>query len=244
MKAPPQESSMWSTLRVPDILVECSEKDVFCGRAKQSLSNPGNRRYRAVIEQYREQYQQSSRRAEKSRLTQAVIKVIRDQDSRFLKPTGGRSSSSTGWVELTEDEVYEKVSHALRCTKDPRDAVLCHARSTQPVVNPRPHFARQASDQDPASAATISTLVEDDFRRVSARQRAIFRDLIASRRQHLADYSDEAYLHAGLRSEAAHGTGTFDEVLEGASDGSDIEVEFHGEPYGLDEVFPSTHAQL
>jgi hypothetical protein len=244
MKVPPQEASMWSTLRAPGLFLECTEKDVLCGRAKQSFSNPGNRRYRAVIEQYREQYQQSSRRAEKSRLTLAVIKVIRDQNSRFLKPTADRSSSP-GWVELTDNELYEKVSHALRCTKDPKETVLRHAKSTQPAADSRRRlFARQqASTHEAISNASLTKLIEDDFRLVAARQQAIFRDLIAQRRQLLTDDSDETCLHCqeALPSGEDDGDGTFYDILEGDdSDGSDVDMhdDMDHEPYSLDEVFP------
>jgi hypothetical protein len=243
MKAPPQEASMWSTLRAPGLILECTEKDVLCGRAKQSFSNPGNRRYRAVIEQYRVQYQQSSRRAEKSRLTQTVIKVIRDQNSRFLKPAAGRSSSP-GWVELTDDEAYEKVSHALRCTKDPKETVLRIVTTTQPAADSRRRlFARHASTHEAISNAALTKLIEDDFRLVAARQQAIFRDLIAQRRQLLTDDSDETCLHCqdALRSGEVGGDRTFDEIFEDDdSDGCGVEMhdDMNHEPYSLDEVFP------
>jgi hypothetical protein len=175
-----------------------------------------------------------------------VIKAIRDQNSRFLKPSG-RRSPNPGWVELTENEVYEKVSHALRCTRDPKDTVLYHAKSTRPAADSRQHFARQASNQEPASAATITQLVEDDFRRVAARQRAIFRDLIAKRRQLVTDDGDEACFHDGLGADAINGTGAFHDSLEDASAASDVEFHDdvnHQEPYGFELVFPSTHAQL
>jgi len=95
---------------VPDKL------DILCGRDKVSYSHAGNRKFRVIVALHRERYQNCTSRDDKSRITDEIIKSIRQCGSRFLK-----KDEKTGLFEDVGDEyAHEKVSHALRSAKDPK----------------------------------------------------------------------------------------------------------------------------
>jgi len=89
------------------------EWDVLCGREKRATSHPGTQRFRDIVQSYCGRYQNTERRSEKADIANEIISVIHGDGSRFLKQSGDGS----GWVQLDDATVKEKVSHALRSTK-------------------------------------------------------------------------------------------------------------------------------
>ena len=92
--------------------------DVICGRDKKSHGHAGNKRFRVLVEHYRERYQNTIVREEKTRITCEIIERIRSGShpgGRFLKT----DVDGNGWIEAGEEFAREKVSHALRSAKDP-----------------------------------------------------------------------------------------------------------------------------
>lgn len=93
------------------------DRDVLCGRHQRSVMHPGNKRFRAIVQKYCEQYQSTPRRLEKASITNEVISIVHNQQGgRFLKEVEEFAPPSF-WVPLTHAEIHEKVSHALRSTK-------------------------------------------------------------------------------------------------------------------------------
>lgn len=89
--------------------------DVLCSRDKLSYSHPGNKRFRQLVIQYREKYQNAPSRAVKSKITFEIVATIKECGGRFVK-----QDETTGvWEEVTKDYAHEKVSHALRSARDP-----------------------------------------------------------------------------------------------------------------------------
>ena len=92
--------------------------DVICCRDRKCHEHAGNKRFRVLVEHYRERYQKTSVREEKSRITSQIIERIRSGShprGRFLKA----DVDGNGWIEVGEEFTREKVSHALRSAKDP-----------------------------------------------------------------------------------------------------------------------------
>jgi hypothetical protein len=109
-------SSSSSTAAVPPATsgpVTVTSVDVLSGRYNYSFNHEGNNFFRDAIQDNREEYQAASRRAVKNQITQSVIKLVQaERGGRFLK-----LNDTNQWEVMSDDMVYEKVSHALRGSK-------------------------------------------------------------------------------------------------------------------------------
>ena len=90
--------------------------DILCGRDKVSYGHVGNRRFRVIVAINRERYQSSSSRDAKTRITDEIIKDIRQCGGRFLK----LNEETNTYEDVGDEYAHEKVSHALRSAKDPK----------------------------------------------------------------------------------------------------------------------------
>jgi len=89
-------------------------KDVLCGRDKLSFGHCGNKRFRVVIDMYRERYQNATLKEDKTKIIMEIIKLIAQSGGRFLKRIEDESDS---WCLANYQITREKVSHALRSNK-------------------------------------------------------------------------------------------------------------------------------
>jgi hypothetical protein len=109
-------SSSCSTAAVPPAAsgpVTVTSVDVLSGRYNYSFNHEGNNFFRDAIQDNREEYQAASRRAIKNQITQSVIRLVQaERGGRFLK-----LNDKNQWEVMSDDMVYEKVSHALRGSK-------------------------------------------------------------------------------------------------------------------------------
>lgn len=98
----------------PTIVKMVCKSDILCGRGKSIRNHPGNIIYRKAIDDNCKHYQSLQKKHDKGVFTKNVIKTAWEKDARFIK-----KNKATGVWELLEyEEVYEKVSHALRSTED------------------------------------------------------------------------------------------------------------------------------
>eukprot|EP00539_Tryblionella_compressa_P007001 CAMPEP_0178772550 /NCGR_PEP_ID=MMETSP0744-20121128/22612_1 /TAXON_ID=913974 /ORGANISM="Nitzschia punctata, Strain CCMP561" /LENGTH=536 /DNA_ID=CAMNT_0020429255 /DNA_START=202 /DNA_END=1812 /DNA_ORIENTATION=- len=88
---------------------EVSPNDILCGRGAPISRHDGNLRMHRIVSEYRERYLNSSRN-DKAVLIHEVIGRVKQDGARFLK----RMGNSDLWVEVDNETVYDKVSHALR----------------------------------------------------------------------------------------------------------------------------------
>ena len=156
----------------PEFLATLREYDVLCGRAKQVFANPGNRTFRHVVQQRRKTYRETTRRAEKSAITQSVIQLFRENSGRFLKLD---ESGSGSWVELSDEQVKEKVSHALRGSKSPN------------TTKTKPKGPSRLTETSPS----VPRIVNAAFQAISERQQAIFQSLLRDDSESKASESGE-----------------------------------------------------
>jgi hypothetical protein len=100
---------------------ELNEFDVVTGRSKFAHSHPGNRRFRAIIQEYREAYQCAKLRQHKKKLAQGIINVIHQSGGRFVKIVNNHQGYDCGPLvqELSQGDRHCKVSHALRSARVP-----------------------------------------------------------------------------------------------------------------------------
>jgi hypothetical protein len=92
----------------PQIITEPSRCDVLFGRGKSSQNNPGNIRYRLMIDESRTAYEKA-KLLEKTLIAERIVKDVKTFSGRFLKHGG-----NGGWVEVDDDTAREKISHAFR----------------------------------------------------------------------------------------------------------------------------------
>lgn len=129
-------------------------KDVLCGRDRRAHNHPGNKRFRTIVQSYREKYQNAPRREDKNRITNEIIQRVLCEGGRFL-----RLEEETGdWVLVDSSGAHDKVSHALRSAKEPR--------RTRGVI----------SEDGELSFATPHEQAK--FSRLSSMQQSIFEELM------------------------------------------------------------------
>ena len=58
--------------------------DVICGRGKMTFAHPGNRRFKTLVMEKKDQYQKATRRDDKTRITHELVQNLRNG------PEGGR----------------------------------------------------------------------------------------------------------------------------------------------------------
>ena len=149
-------------------------KDVLCGRDRVSHAHVGNKKFRKLIEELRQSYQNAPSREIKTQITCQVISTIHSQGGRFLKLLDSKMPSKSGeklmWEEVSEQYAREKVSHALRSAKDPH----------RPKVKKR----RQMKEYVPTPEE------ESLFRETFADQQQIFRSMVA-RHEHRQQQQDQ-----------------------------------------------------
>ena len=85
-----------------------AEIDILLGRGRNFRNHPGNVRFHHIVEMHETQYENSSRYG-KQLLSDAVLKIVKQDGARFLK-----KNSATGWFEVGDEVARERVCHAFR----------------------------------------------------------------------------------------------------------------------------------
>lgn len=96
-----------------------TEYDILCGKDKTYAKHAGNQRFRQLIDSYLPEYRTSTNKQDKMRITRMIVHVMRTRyNARFLKPvdltTDGEASVRTEWIEITDQQARDKISHAIR----------------------------------------------------------------------------------------------------------------------------------
>jgi hypothetical protein len=95
-------------------LVVPKQFDVLCGRKKEAYKHLGNRTFRAIIFMHCSGYQTTKSRKEKKHITGEIIAFIHKCGGRFLR----KDAQMNMWYRVSDADAHEKVSHALRSSKD------------------------------------------------------------------------------------------------------------------------------
>ena len=93
------------------IITMPTANDVLCGRGKSCNNHSGNIQFISIVKDHVQTYMNLSSRFEKTLLVRNLVHQFRNESGvRFLR----RSSSSSFWYPLNEDESNTKVGHAIR----------------------------------------------------------------------------------------------------------------------------------
>ena len=101
--------------------------DVLLGRGRGYFNHVGNIRYRALIADVKERYDNTKTKKAKMVIADEILKSIHATGGRFLKDNGGE------WVPIDDKAARGKISHsfrALRASKLQGNKVSESVRST------------------------------------------------------------------------------------------------------------------
>ncbi|CAB9528681.1 expressed unknown protein [Seminavis robusta] len=99
-----------TTQEQPAAVLQPRKFDILCGKGKKCVAHIGSRRFRAVIESYRQRYSLTKTKYEKMMITKEVVERLQKENCRFLK----YDASTMVWEELPTMAARDKVGHALR----------------------------------------------------------------------------------------------------------------------------------
>jgi hypothetical protein len=92
-----------------------SRFDVLLGRGKGFFNHVGNIRYRGMIEELQELYDQTSSNIGKKQITSQVVKKVHASGGTFLK--GGGTNGGGWWIHVDDETARLKVSHSFRALR-------------------------------------------------------------------------------------------------------------------------------
>ena len=93
-----------------------TEHDVLFGKASDTVDHVGNIRFRNLIDRFMPLYEASSRR-EKTGIADNVIRMVRDENGRFIKLIAGSNGVSDQWDEVNHTVARQKTAHTFRNRK-------------------------------------------------------------------------------------------------------------------------------
>ena len=125
------------------MILSPGQLDVVYGRGKRLENHVGNIQLAILLEDYLPQYNQASKRADKTQTSQAVVDCIERKGGRFLKQVSGV------WEIVANKEALEKVSHGFRNLRGKQNT------STSAVVKKRSTPSPVISEQQPTPKSSI-----------------------------------------------------------------------------------------
>ena len=138
---------------------EAGDRDVLLGRGSGPNAHPGNVIFRKMVEDRRSDYLAAQKRQMKNDIATAIITEIRKHGGRFLKKKS--EAEPNLWVLADEEEVSEKVKHALRQKSKEQRAESAEERKSDssvdkkgkatgaPIAAARPKKAPRVSKEQP-----------------------------------------------------------------------------------------------
>lgn len=86
------------------------ENDVICGRGNAYCHLPSNILFTSIIRLNMKKYSEMAERPRRSTFVTSVLQQVEKEGLRFVK----RDRKTKQWFEFCQDQVHEKVGHALR----------------------------------------------------------------------------------------------------------------------------------
>mmetsp|Transcript_53777 Transcript_53777/g.60077 ORF Transcript_53777/g.60077 Transcript_53777/m.60077 type:complete len:518 (+) Transcript_53777:140-1693(+) len=121
--------------------VRPNNRDVLFGRGKPFQNHPGNRKMLGLIDQYKQQYNESPR-DQKRPIVEEIIGILSSDGGRFLRRYN-EDVNSTWWTEVPKFVAFDKVSHAFRSRGRPK--VYPKTSHSVAAMNKGPYFVPQST---------------------------------------------------------------------------------------------------
>eukprot|EP00567_Pseudictyota_dubia_P006260 CAMPEP_0197433104 /NCGR_PEP_ID=MMETSP1175-20131217/1035_1 /TAXON_ID=1003142 /ORGANISM="Triceratium dubium, Strain CCMP147" /LENGTH=264 /DNA_ID=CAMNT_0042961375 /DNA_START=193 /DNA_END=987 /DNA_ORIENTATION=+ len=90
-------------------ICDFTEADVLCGRGGGTNNHAGNKYFRKLVEEHRDQYF-LAKKLEKAQISRKIVAIIRDRGGRYLR----RDESTRKWCDIGDKQATLKTSQALR----------------------------------------------------------------------------------------------------------------------------------
>lgn len=92
-------------------ILQLGPYDIICkSRTRKDFDHVGNRRFRVIIENHCETYNNAKTKSDKSAIVLSILRSIRDSGGNFVQ----RNRRLCCWEIMPIDHVKEKIGHALR----------------------------------------------------------------------------------------------------------------------------------
>lgn len=101
----------------PVYVIEITENDVLMGRGKPIISNEGNKRFRAMVRDKKEEYSSTSRTHIKEAIARSIIAEVSERKGRFLEQVQRSEANAAGYVDKTKVWKLVNVKVALNKVK-------------------------------------------------------------------------------------------------------------------------------
>ena len=126
----PVEDEEVETVDVPE--KEIRPDDILGGRGGLSNHHVGNKRFRQIVADMKENYRQTGVKTDKTALSKGIVQYVHIKGGRFLIKKG---EGQVGWTTMTTAEARKKTSQALRETKELK-WVLSSTQDPDPTQEP------------------------------------------------------------------------------------------------------------
>ena len=103
----------WSVMPAPPLIGDITPSDVLCGRGGATNSHSGNRAFRLLVKEHKEQYLRAKKR-DKPTVASIIVELIRKKGGRFLRRYDTDHTGQVRWVDIGDDRAREKTCQALR----------------------------------------------------------------------------------------------------------------------------------
>ena len=150
-------------LNYTGVTAHLKETDVLCGSKNTTLGkHHGNVLLSQRVKHHLEDYERATTRQEKSQINRSIINYMREKHgSRFLRQKGDV------WVEIEEQAIRDKVTHALRFASIRKKKDEEYESKRSPSL-PLPSSVRARADDDDSSSAMEKEEEDPVFARLFA----------------------------------------------------------------------------
>ena len=195
----PKESIPTNLKNYAGIIEEVKETDVLCGSKNTALGkHKGNLLLSARVRHHLDDYESASTRREKTFVNRSIINYMRQKyNARFLK-----QKPSGDWVEIEEQAIRDKVTHALRFAsiRRKKDSEYQRKRSS---VSALPVPSVVASNERSASPAPEDESFQQLFEAIRDSQQRILKEMMITKDEFELDRDALLSIWTANRGDAA-----------------------------------------
>lgn len=138
------------------VIVTPTQNDILCGKDKSYSNHEGNQIFRAQILEYLQEYQHQTKIGRMA-VTKQIVSYMAQRGAKFVRKLDDTLVPSGQWVELTNSEARDKISHALRfALRQQKHDLLKQQQKQQQAQSQQAHQSHPQSKQQSLSSLTAA----------------------------------------------------------------------------------------
>ena len=145
---------------------ELNANDVLLGRGPGLSQFEGNLKFRALVDERKEEYTATTNRKQKRKIAKEIVDLVHSTGGRFLKQEGGVTYDGV-WYEADLDTSMEKTKQALREQRDPIGASVSASKSThshtEAISSQNYNISDQSSNSSDGDVPEAKTTMPTSF---------------------------------------------------------------------------------